>query len=163
MKGIWGLKWEKMELRKKTKSVRWGIWVKKRECDVCLRTDDKAWRWRERDCGRGKTKFLPFYGFPWFICGNLVCVYVGEGNLFLYLDFFSRVWVFLFFSLNQKPALYMCCGTWLDLHFARYLWDILREFRFGHLRMASGWWPVYYTKIFNVIWIFFFWFKYRIW
>lgn len=120
--------------------------------ELMIRREDEGKETAEEE----KQSFLPFYGFPWFICGNLVCVYVGEGNLFLYLDFFSRVWVFLFFSLNQKPALYMCCGTWLDLHFARYLWDILREFRFGHLRMASGWWPVYYTKIFNVIWIFFF-------
>ena len=75
--------------------------------ELMIRREDEGKETAEEE----KQSFLPFYGFPWFICGNLVCVYVGEGNLFLYLDFFSRVWVFLFFSLNQKPALYMCCGT----------------------------------------------------
>ena len=86
--------------------------------------------------------FNPFTVFLWFLCGNLVCVYIGEENLFLflflYLDFFSRVWVFFFFfSLNQKPAM---CVLWNVIRFAlaRYLWDILREFRFGHLRKSSG-------------------------
>ena len=140
--------------------------MKKGECDVCLRTDDKAWRWRERDCGGGKTNFNPFTVFLWFLCGNLVCVYISVRKIcFCFSIWISfHVFGFSFFSLNQKPAI---CVLWNVIRFvlARYLWDILREFRFGHLRMTSGWWPVYYTKIFNVIWIFFFFFgfKYRIW
>ena len=65
--------------------------------ELMIRREDEGKETAEEE----KQSFLPFYGFPWFICGNLVCVYVGEGNLFLYLDFFSRVWVFL---LSQSKA-----------------------------------------------------------
>lgn len=83
-----------------------------------------------------KTSFYPFYGFSWFLCGNLVCEYGKFVFVFVFGFLFTGLG-FSFFALNQKPAL---SALWNVIRFllARYLWDILREFRFGHLRMSSG-------------------------
>lgn len=85
---------------------------------------------------RTKTSFYPFYGFSWFLCGNLVCEYGKFVFVFVFGFLFTGLG-FSFFALNQKPAL---SALWNVIRFllARYLWDILREFRFGHLRMSSG-------------------------
>lgn len=49
-----------------------------------------------------KTSFYPFYGL--ILCANMENLF-----LFLYLDFFSRVWVFLSL-LSIKSQLYLRCG-----------------------------------------------------